>query len=242
MVVLLSVLAAVAALAGGLLAIKNRKNINLALGFTAGIILGLVAFDLLPEIAEITASLGMDMIWPMIALVSGFLLFHIIEKAILIHHSNESQYGPHQHPHVGIAGAGALIGHSFLDGASIGIGFQASTAIGVAVAIAVIGHRFADGFNTANVMLHHKNKPKVARRMLVIASIMPVIGGLSTLLFTLSESVLVIYLGFFAGFLLYIGASDILPQAHSKHSSKATIGLTVLGALIMFALTRLIPA
>ena len=239
-VFILSVLAALAALGGGLVAIKNRKNINLALGFTAGIILGLVAFDLLPEISEITQSEELDIIWPMIALVTGFLLFHIIEKFILIHHSNESKYGPHQHPYVGVAGALALIGHSFLDGVSIGIGFQVSTSVGFAVAIAVIGHRFADGFNTANVMLYHQNKPKVTKKMLVIASIMPILGGLSTLLFTLSESVLVIYLGFFAGFLLYIGASDILPQAHSKNSSRATIALTVFGAVFMFAITRLI--
>ena len=177
MVVLLSILAAIAALGGGLLAIKNRKNINLALGFTAGIILGLVAFDLLPEIYEISASAGLDIIWPMIALVGGFLLFHIIEKFILIHHSNESQYGPHQHPHVGIAGALALIGHSFLDGVSIGIGFQVSSAVGVAVAIAVIGHRFADGFNTTNIMLYHKISRKL-QRLLVIASVMPILGGL----------------------------------------------------------------
>lgn len=241
-VFILSVVAALAAFGGGLIAIKNRKNLNLALGFTAGIILGLVAFDLLPEISEISAGEGLDIMWPMLALVVGFLLFHIVEKSILIHHSNETQYGPHQHSYVGVAGAAALIGHSFLDGASIGIGFQAGTAVGIAVAIAVIGHRFADGFNTTNVMLYHKNKPKVAKKMLVVASLMPILGGLSTLLFTFSESVLVIYLGFFAGFLLYIGASDILPQAHSKSSSRATIALTVIGVIFMFAVTRLIPA
>src|SRR3989338_7569159 len=192
LVFLLSVTAALAALLGGFIAIKSRRKINLALGFTAGIILGLVAFDLLPEIFEISQSQGLDIMWPMITLVSGFLLFHIVEKFILLHHGNESKYGPHTHPYVGIAGAAALIGHSFLDGVSIGIGFQVSTT-----------------------------------------------GGLATLLFSLSESVLAIYLGFFAGFLLYIGASDILPQAHSKSSSRWTIGLTVLGTAFMFLVTRL---
>jgi ZIP family zinc transporter len=238
-VFLLSLAAAIAALLGGFIAIKSREKINLALGFTAGIILGLVAFDLLPEIFAITNSTGLDIIWPMITLVTGFLLFHIIEKTILIHHSHESQYEPHQHPYVGIAGAIALSGHSFLDGVSIGIGFQVSSAVGVAVAIAVIGHRFADGFNTTNVMLFHKNRPAVAKKMLYIAAVMPILGGLTTLFFTLSESILAIYLGFFAGFLLYIGASDILPQAHSKNSSRLTILLTVLGTLFIFLVTRL---
>lgn len=238
-VFILSVAAALAALVGGFIAIKNRRHLNLALGFTAGIILGLVAFDLLPEIFSIVQDNDLDPVWPMITLVSGFLLFHIIEKFILIHNSNEKEYGPHQHPAVGVAGAVALSGHSLLDGISIGIAFQVSPSVGSAVGIAVIGHRFADGFNATNVMLHHKNKLSRAKVMLVIASVMPIIGGLSTLFFSLSETVLAIYLGFFAGFLLYIGASDILPQAHSKDSSKKTIAMTILGTVFMFMLTLL---
>jgi len=52
-VFVLSLCAAAAALVGGFVAIKNRRHLNLTLGFTAGIILGLVAFDLLPEIFSI---------------------------------------------------------------------------------------------------------------------------------------------------------------------------------------------
>jgi zinc transporter ZupT len=79
-VLFLAVLAALAALAGGFVAIKSRSYINLALGFTAGIILGLVAFDLLPEIFEITKSDNLDIIWPMTALVSGFCSFILPKK------------------------------------------------------------------------------------------------------------------------------------------------------------------
>ncbi|MBI4034560.1 ZIP family metal transporter [Candidatus Saccharibacteria bacterium] len=239
LVILYSLIAAAAALLGGVLALRSRQRLNLALGFTAGLILGLVAFDLLPEIFELSLNQALDSMWPMISLAGGFLLFHIIEKSILLHHGQEAGYGPHQHPQVGIASALALSGHSFLDGLSIGVGFQISSTVGITVAVAVIGHRFADGFNTTNVMLYHQNQPRQAKQMLAVAAVMPVLGGLVSLVFNLSESVLAIYLGFFAGFLLYIGASDILPQAHSKGSSRATIGLTVLGAGFMFLVTRL---
>jgi ZIP family zinc transporter len=73
---------------------------------------------------------------------------------------------------------------------------------------------------------------------LLIDAFAPILGALSTLLFQISEAGLVLYLGFFAGFLLYIGASAILPEAHSKHSSYTTIALTVLGAAFMFVVTR----
>jgi zinc transporter ZupT len=237
---LLSLVAAFSALFGGWIAIRGRRNLSLSLGFTAGVILGLVAFDLLPEIYRIVQSTGLDPKWPMITLVIGFLVFHIIEKFILIHHPQEDSYGPHVHPHVGLASALALCGHSFLDGVAIGVAFQVNITAGVAVAIAVIAHRFADGFNTTNVLLHHRNNLKTAKNLLYLASAMPILGVLVTNVFTFSEESLAIYLGFFAGFLLYIGASDILPQAHSKGSSRATIGLTVLGTVFMFVVTRFV--
>ena len=49
------------------------------------------------------------------------------------------------------------------------------------------------------------------------------------------------YLGVFTGFLLYIGASDVLPEAHANHPSRATVALTVAGALAMFGLTAVLP-
>jgi zinc and cadmium transporter len=74
--------------------------------------------------------------------------------------------------------------------------------------------------------------------MLVIDALAPILGGLSTLLFTVPNNILVLYLGFFAGFLLYIGASEILPEAHSEKSSSATVLMTFLGVLLIFIVTR----
>lgn len=226
-------------LAGGLIGIKNRDRMHRFLGYTAGVLLGVIAFDLLPEIFELLRDLDQAPTGAMIALVCGFLGFHIVEKSILIHHSNEDEYETHKHPQVGVASALALIGHSFLDGVGIGLGFQAGESIGIAVAVAVIAHDFTDGLNTVNLMLLNRNKPRKATMFLIADALAPVLGALSTVLFTISDSLLVIYLGFFAGFLLYIGASEILPEAHSKHSSYQTIGTTILGVAFIFIVTRL---
>lgn len=237
--ILLAIISAAAAVGGGLLALGERRQLNLTLGFTAGALLGLVAFDLLPEIFEISEITALDIIWPMIAFAAGFLLFHTIERYILIHHSHERDYLIHTHPQVGVISSLALVGHSFLDGLSIGVAFQVSNAVGIAVAIAVIGHRFADGFNSVNLMLLHKNDRSRTLKFLALVGLAPIIGVLCSFLFTLPETTLAVYLGFFAGFILYIAASDILPQAHSKKSTRATLALTILGAVFMFAVTRL---
>lgn len=222
---------------GGLIGIKWRDKMHLTLGFTAGVLISVVAFDLLPELVELAGEAGINLRLPMIALVTGFLLFHIAEKTLLIHHAHEDQYGHHHHPTVGMFSSLALSAHSFLDGAAIGFGFQVSNTLGITMAFAVLAHNFTDGLNTVSLMLAHKNSLKSTIKFLFINALAPVLGGISTLFFTFSPVALVLYLGFFAGFLLYIGASDILPEAHSQDSSYKTILMTVFGALLVFFLT-----
>ena len=238
-VFLLSIAASLAALAGGYTALRSRRWLNVALALTSGLVLGLVTFDLLPEIFDIAQNENLDPVWPMIALTGGFLLFHIFEKFVPLHEASEERYGPHRHPRLGTARAVALTGHSFLDGLSIGVAFQVSTAVGAAVAVAVIGHRFADGFDTTTFMLYQQNKLAHIRRWLAVVILMPVVGGLASLVFNLSQKALAIYLGFFAGFILYIAASNLVPQAHTEKFSRRSIGLTLLGVIFILLITRL---
>jgi zinc transporter ZupT len=228
----------ISTLAGGLFAVKFHRHLRHILGLTAGIILGVIAFDILPEMFHIIGEFHLDPTWAMVALVLGFLGFHIAEKLLLLHHEHEGQYGAHRHPQVGVLSALALGGHSLLDGVGIGLAFQVHTAVGVSVAIALVAHKVADGLNAASLMLAHKNSVKRALLMVLLNAVLPIVGALSTLLFTVPEHWLTYYLGFYAGFLLYIGASDILPQAHDEKSDRLTIGLTVAGVLLMFIVTR----
>ncbi len=237
-VVLFAIATFVSTALGGLFALYNKDRLHRILGFTAGVLLGVVSFEIFPEIFELTAKTQSPPISPMIALVIGFLVFHIVEKLTVIHHAHEHEYGDHRHPLVGLYSALAMTGHSFLDGVGIGLAFQVNSAIGVAVAIAVIAHDFSDGLNTVSLMLVNRNTSRKALALLAADAVAPVAGALSTRYFQLSEYALLEYLGFFAGFLLYIGASDILPEAHSKHPSKMTITMTVLGVVFIYVISR----
>lgn len=237
-VIIFSALAFVFTFLGGIFAIRFKEKIHYIMAFSAGVLLGVVSFEIFPEIIEQVKIYNFDSIEVMVALVLGFLIFHILEKTILIHHAHEHDYAEHKHPQVGVVSALALIGHSFIDGVGIGLGFQISPAIGILVAIAVISHSFTDGLNSVTFMLTHKNTEKKSKIFLLLHSIAPILGAVSTLFFRVSPHFLVLYLGFFAGFLLYIGASDILPEAHAEHSSYKLIGLTCLGALFIFIITR----
>lgn len=230
----------VSTLSGGLFGIKNRDKLHYIMSFTAGVLLAVCFFDILPEAFNIIVEHHFDSAYLFIPLVTGFLLFHILEKTISIHHAHEQEYADHKHPTVGLFGASGLSFHSFLDGVGIGLGFHVNPHVGLLIAIAVIAHDFSDGLNTVTLMLTHKNTVKKAAALLLVDAITPILGVLSTFLFTIPEFVLLLYLGFFAGFLLYIGASDLLPEAHSKHSSFKMIGLTVLGVLFIFIVTRFV--
>lgn len=235
-----SVAASIAAMVGGITAIRTKKYLNIALAFTGGLVLGLVTFDLLPEIFDISQSQNLDTVWPMVAMAFGFLAFNFFEKFIPVHEANEDDYSPHIHPRLGIARAVALSGHSFLDGLSIGVAFQASRSVGIAVSLAVIGHRFADGFDTTTFMLFHKNKLTHIKRWLSLVVLMPVIGGAVSLVYDFSETSLALYLGFFAGLIMYICSSNLLPQAHSKKYTLKSSFLTIVGVLFMFVVTRFV--
>jgi ZIP family zinc transporter len=242
MVVVLALGTVISTALGGVFALRHRDRLHLILGLTAGIIVGVVAFDVLPEIVELSDSTGVEFRFAMVTMAAGFLGFHAVEKWLLVHNAHEHEYSAgHHHPSVGVASAVALIGHSMADGLAIGLAFQVDDTVGAAVAIAVIGHDFADGLNTVSLMLAHGNSRRRAAVLLAFDCLAPLAGAALTLLFSVPDEALLLYLGAFAGFLLYIGASDILPEAHADHPSLATLALTVTGVGAMYGVTELLP-
>lgn len=229
-----------ATLLGGFFAIRFRGRMPLIMGFTAGVLIGLVSFDLLPEIIRRIGDAKLDPRAMMAALAAGFLAFHTLEKLIVIHHGAVGGPEERKHPRVGVLSALALCGHSFMDGVSIGLGFQIGRGVGLIVAFAVISHDFIDGMNTVVVMINNRNTARETVPYLILNSCIPVLGLLSTSFLRLPPSALVLYLSFFSGFLLYIGASHILPEAHRDGSSVWTVLLTIFGAALSFALSAFV--
>jgi ZIP family zinc transporter len=241
MAVIATLVSLLATLSGGLVALRARDKLHLILGLAAGVLLGVVAFDLLPEMFEQNAYHVLGVPAVMITFAAGFLTLHVIERGTALHRAHEHEYEAHGHhyPTVGVLAASALVAHSFMDGLGIGLGFQADTAVGITVALAVIAHDFADGFNTFTITSLYGNARRRALTLLALDAVAPVAGATVTLFVRVPESVLGLYLGFFAGFLLYIATSDILPEAHARHPSRLTLGMTVIGMAFMFGVVAL---
>ena len=235
--IILAALTAISTFAGGALALKAKDRLHLILGLSAGLLLGLVAFDLLPEVFELGTGEFLHAPTVSIALIGGFLLLHFYERIFGSHEPAESDYGhDHEHSHnfAGAFGAIAMGGHVFLDGVAIGLAFKVDNALGVAVFIAILSHAFSDGLNTVSLLIKTGNWTKRAIALLGVDAVMRIGGATLASYVTISESSLAIYLAMFSGFIIYLSTSHILPEAHARHASKLTMAATVVGVLAMW--------
>ena len=230
---LLTLIAAAAfssTLAGGLLALKLRDKLHLILGFSAGAVIGVAFFDLLPEAINVGVKFhGPGRILSFSAL--GFLSYLVLDRILTFHGDAARRSG---------FTAAVLSIHSVLDGVAIGLGFQASTSVGIIVAIAVITHDFSDGINTTNVVLRNHGARNAALKWLLLDAIAPVIGIVSTTWFTLPGDAFGVALALFGGFFLYIGASDLIPESYHAHPKFLTTAMTVAGAAVLYIAITLI--
>jgi len=231
--VLLVVIAAAAFLStflGGLLALKLHDKLHLILGFSAGAVIGVAFFDLLPE----AIGFGERFHSPAVILsftALGFLSYLVLDR-ILLFHGDAAPRGPFA--------AGILCVHSLLDGVAIGLAFQASHEVGIVVAIAVLTHDFSDGINTMNMVLKNRGDRSQAFRWLIADALAPVLGIASTFFFSLPGEGFGAALALFAGFFLYIGASDLIPESYHAHPKFLTTAMTLGGAAVLYVVITLV--
>ena len=241
--VLLAAMTAFATTAGGFIAIKSKDRLHLVLGLSAGLLLGLVAFDLLPEVFAMGTGEFLQAPVVSIALIGGFLLLHFYEQLFGSHEPAESDYG-HDHSHssniAGSLGALAMGGHVFLDGLALGVAFEVGNNLGFAVFIALLVHAFSDGLNTVSFLIKSGKWGKKGIWLLGVDALARISGALLGSTFILNDNFVATYLALFAGIVIYLATSHILPEAHSRHSSRYTIIATIAGVMVMWSLVALL--
>jgi ZIP family zinc transporter len=237
--ILLAGLTALATAAGGILALRSKDRLHLVLGLSAGLLLGLVAFDLLPEVFHATESELFHVPIVSVAIIGGFLALHILEQFAGPHEPAESDYG-HDHDHTtnvaGTLGAIAMGGHVFLDGVALGIAFQVSSALGYAVFVAILLHAFSDGLNTVSLLIKSGHWSTRGKWLLGVDGLARISGAALGSSLVINESGVAIYLAVFSGMLIYLATSHILPEAHSRHPSRLTLIATIAGVALMWLL------
>lgn len=236
--ILVSAGAFLSAFAGGLLALRAIRHVGIIIAVGAGIRIGAAFFDLIPEASELLAG-SLDTV--MVATAVGFLAFYGIEKVTAVHVGHEAaaelDHGEAAHRHVGVIGAGGMSVHSFLDGVALAAGLAVGGGLGLVIAIVVIVHRFSDGISVVSMLLVSRTPMREAYRWVFIVAIAPVLGVLLGLVITISDDVLGLMLAVFAGFFLYVGAAELLPEAHRANRSRWLVVGTLAGVVAIYALS-----
>ena len=243
--IILAAATAVATATGGAIALRARDRLHLVLGLSAGLLLGLVAFDLLPEVFEMSSTNFLGAPAVSVAIVGGFLLLHVYERFFGSHEPAESDYG-HDHNHsanlAGSVGALAMGIHVFLDGLALGVAFAIDEKLGIAVFVALLVHAFSDGLNTVSLLIKSGKWSRKAIWLLGVDSVARISGAAIGASLTISSNLTAIYLAAFSGILIYLATSHILPEAHARHESRWTLISTLAGVAIMWALVSQLEA
>lgn len=233
--ILVSAGAFLSALGGGYLALRATRQVGMIIAVGAGIRIGAAFFDLIPEAASL---LGGSLDAVMLATAFGFLAFYAIEKLTTVHVGHEAaaelEHGQPAHRHVGVIGAIGMSVHSFLDGVALAAALAVGGELGLVIAVVVIAHRFSDGISVVSLLLASRATVMEAYRWVAVVGVAPVLGVLTGLVVTVPDDVLGFELAVFAGFFLYVGAAELLPEAHRSDRSRWVVVATLGGVVAIY--------
>ncbi|WP_158914971.1 ZIP family metal transporter [Caulobacter sp. S45] len=228
----LGLAASAATLLGGVLALRLGARIRLATGLTAGALLGVALFDLIPEAFQLGGEHGSQGV--ALALGCGFAGYMFLHRLL----SGVGEKGGARASHLGAA---SLTVHSFLDGLAIGLAFHISPAIGWPVALAVVAHDMSDGMNTVGLTLTLAGlqRRRIAHGWLAADVLAPIVGVAASGVVQVGPHGLAPLLAVFGGAFLYLGAVELLPRSYRERPLPSTTGAAILGLAVIYGAVRL---
>ncbi len=212
-----------------------RKYIFMFISLAIGALLGDALIHLIPEALEKSAN----SVSTSILVVTGIILFFVLEKFSHWHHHGEDkeEHGIHPVGRLVLFSDGI---HNFIDGIIIGASFLVSTPVGLATALAVILHEIPQEIGDFAVLLHCGYTKARALWLNFLSAVTALLGA--ALLFLIGEGLTVSLFWFLplsAGGFIYIAVADLIPELRKTNELKYSI-LQILaisaGVFVMVAL------
>ncbi len=221
---------------------RLHRGIFFMVALAVGALLGDVLVHILPELYAGANGKGITI---PLSVFAGFLLFFALEKFLRWHHSHgldeESEHSHKGDPrHIGYLNIASDAVHNLIDGVLIGTSYLVSIEIGIATTIAVTLHEIPQEIGDFGLLLHAGFSRGRALFFNFLSAMTAILGViLALILGSRAEQFVQITLPLTAGSLLYIAASDLVPELHKTSETTKSI-LQFVGVITGFALMVLL--
>ena len=217
---------------GSFLEIRNSKYLSFMLEFTAGLMLSIICFELIPESLAIA-----NVTYVILGVILGVICMVVCDnkinasyryKNLKVGNSNLLKTGI-------IVGIGLAI-HNFPEGLAIGSGFDSSSKLGFALAIAICMHDVPEGISIA---LPLKQGGVGRLKTILYTMFSGITTGLGALVGAIVGKISVtsisISLAFAAGAMLYIVSGELVPESKKIYKGRFSAIGNIIGFLIGIA-------
>jgi zinc transporter ZupT len=232
-IILLGLLASLSELIGGIVVVQGKKWLGkiqeYLLALSAGFLLALVFFELIPESIQSVGAISS------LYILIGFSLLHFFEHTIVGHFHFGEETHSHEivKPFAGISAVTGLAIHAFFDGLSISSAMLYNPQIGILVFIAVLLHKFPEGLTVASITLAANRPTQHAIAAAFGLALATLLGIVAVFFFSnINSNFTGIAFAFSAGAATYVGASDLIPEINRSHNRITP--LVVFGGMILF--------
>ncbi|PIR58322.1 MAG: ZIP family metal transporter [Parcubacteria group bacterium CG10_big_fil_rev_8_21_14_0_10_35_15] len=219
--------------------IEKIKKVSLLLvSFAVGGLFGDAIIHLLPETFK---EMGFGLL-PSLLILSGILLFFVLERFLRWQHCHEIDCPDHRKDVANIILIGDAV-HNMIDGMIIAASFLTNIPLGLATTIAVIFHEIPSEIGEFGVLIHSGFSAKKALLFNFLSGLTAILGAIIVLVLGPRINDFSLFLlPITAGGFLYIAGSDLLPELH--HDVKLSTSLwqmilIILGISIMASLVLL---
>jgi ZIP family zinc transporter len=213
----------------------NEKFLATILGFSAGIMLFIAFFKMIPTSLE-----KGDFLYTLLGLVIGFsliFLLNLLTPHHCFHHFHEEDddlvIEENQLVKTGLfIGLGIAL-HNLVEGLAVGAGHFTEGHLGIFIAIALALHNIPIGIAIATPLkLGNLNNLKIILITILIGLFTPLGAIISLLLHNISDFFLSFGLALSGGIILNMIARELIPESYGYHKGFASLGL-ILGIIFI---------
>ncbi len=225
---------------GGMIAFflhrPSKQLMAVILGFTGGIMLSVVCFDLIPQAIEM-GGMVLGFLGVMAGAAGVLFMDNLISKKPNKIAADED---------LDFIKTGMLLGlgiavHNFPEGLAVGSGFAAQNSAGLRLALIIALHDMPEGIAMAVPLKLGGYKPIMIFLYTVIAGIPTGIGAFfGELLGGISNIFISLCMGFAGGAMLYITCGEIIPKTRSIYKGGISTAGTIIGLLCGLYITKVL--